>query len=278
MTRPLRLEFPGAVYHVTSRGDRSELIYRDDVDRRAWLDAMQLVCKRFNFLVHAFCQMSNHYHLVLETTEGNLSQGMRLLNGAYTQHFNRRHAVAGHLFQGRYNAILVQKESYLLELTRYVVLNPVRAGMVRSPHGWPWSSHHFMLARKPAPAWLATDWLLAHFGSARSDAARKYTAFIAEGIAADSPFTATSHRLILGDEAFVERHQKVSSLDPLRDVARTQRRAVVLSLEEYRALYADEQEAMARAYFSTAYSMAQIGGQFGVSARTVSRAVHKFEE
>ena len=132
MTRPLRLEFAGALYHVTSRGDHREAIYLDDIDRMAWLDILALVCKRFNFVIHAYCEMTNHYHVLIETIEGNLSQGMRQLNGLYTQHFNRRHRLVGHLFQGRYKAILVQKESYLLELTRYVILNPIRARMVRS--------------------------------------------------------------------------------------------------------------------------------------------------
>src|SRR4051812_12351362 len=124
MTRPLRLEFSGAVYHVTSRGDRQQTIYQDDADRVAWLEILGLVCVRFNFVIHSFCQMTNHYHLVVETADGNLSQGMRQLNGRYSQHFNRRHQLVGHLFQGRYKAILVQKESYLRELIRYVALNP----------------------------------------------------------------------------------------------------------------------------------------------------------
>ena len=132
MTRPLRLEFAGALYHVTSRGDRREDIYLSDEDRCDWLDVLGNACQRFNWVVHAFCQMSNHYHLLLKTVDGHLARGMRQLNGEYTQGFNRRHALVGHLFQGRYKAILVQKDSYLLELTRYIVLNPLRARMVTS--------------------------------------------------------------------------------------------------------------------------------------------------
>ena len=140
MARPLRLEFAGALDHVTSRGDRREAIYHDESDRGAWLEALGNVCERFNWVVHAYCQMTNHYHLLVETVEGNLSKGMRQLNGVYTQYFNRRHGLVGHLYQGRSKAILVQKETYLLELPRYVVLNPLRAGMVKSPENWPWSS------------------------------------------------------------------------------------------------------------------------------------------
>ena len=130
MARPLRLEFSGALYHVTSRGDRREDIYLDDADRGNYLSVLSEVCDRFNWLVHAYCLMSNHYHLLIETPDSNLAMGMRQLNGVYTQRFNRRHARVGHVFQGRYKAIIVQKDSYLLELARYIVLNPVRARMV----------------------------------------------------------------------------------------------------------------------------------------------------
>src|SRR5512142_907392 len=132
MARPLRLEFAGALYHVTSRGDGQEDVFTSDNDRAVFLDVLGQVCERFNWTVHAYCLMGNHYHLVLETPDGNLAKGMRQLNGVYTQRFNRQHKRVGHVFQGRYKAILEQKESYLLELARYVVLNPVRARMVRS--------------------------------------------------------------------------------------------------------------------------------------------------
>lgn len=141
MARPLRLELAGALYHVTSRGDGREDIYRSDEDRVAWLETLGQVCERFNWVCHAYCQMSNHYHLVIETPEANLSKGMRHLNGVYTQRFNRSHQRVGHVFQGRFKAILVEKDSYLLELARYVVLNPLRARMVRRLENWPWSSY-----------------------------------------------------------------------------------------------------------------------------------------
>ena len=138
----MRIEFRGAVYHVTSRGNTRQAIFRDDIDRIDFLEVLYSVVKRFNFIVHAYCMMRNHYHLLIETPDGNLSQGMRQLNGVYTQRFNRRHNRVGHVLQGRYKAILVEKNSYLLELARYVVLNPVRAaGIVKSPGDWKWSSY-----------------------------------------------------------------------------------------------------------------------------------------
>ena len=123
--------------HVTSRGDGHEDIYLSDDDRMAWLETLAQVCERFNWVCHAYCQMSNHYHLVVETPEANLSKGMRQLNGVYTQRFNRSHQRVGYVFQGRFKAILVEKDSYLLELVRYVVLNPLRARMVRRLTQWP---------------------------------------------------------------------------------------------------------------------------------------------
>ena len=132
---------------MTSRGDRREDIFDDDADRRRWLEIINAVCERFNWRIHAYCLMDNHYHLVVETIDGNLSKGMRQLNGVYTQYYNRRHDYSGHLFQGRYKAIHVDKDTYLLELTRYVVLNPIRARMVTEVGAWPWSSYSAMVGQ-----------------------------------------------------------------------------------------------------------------------------------
>lgn len=277
MTRPIRLEFSGALYHVTSRGDHSEAIFVDEQDRHAWLEILARVCSRFNFLVHAFCQMGNHYHMLVETIDGNLSRGMRQLNGVYAQHFNRRHRLVGHLFQGRYHAILVQKEAYLQELARYVVLNPVRAKLVAAPEDWLWSSHVYMLGKKDAAVWLDTDWLLGQFSATREKAVRAYSRFVTEGVGLASPLTGARHQLILGDDEFVERYRSLASDAPLSNVARVQRRAVALTLAEYQQQYPDRDHAMAMAYFSTVFTMAQIGSFFRVSQRTVCRAVQKFE-
>ena len=151
MARPLRIELSGGLYHVTSRGDRREVIYLDDSDRVNWLALLGHVCRRFNWACHAYCLMDNHYHIVVETAEGNLSKGMRQLNGVYTQYINRTYNRIGHVYQGRYKAILVEKEIYLLELARYVVLNPVRAGMVKDIEEWPWSSYPAMIGESSSP-------------------------------------------------------------------------------------------------------------------------------
>jgi REP element-mobilizing transposase RayT len=277
MARPLRLEFAGAVYHVTSRGDRREAIYLDDEDRQEWLAVLSLVCDRFNWVVHAYCQMTNHYHLLVETVEANLSAGMRQLNGLYTQRFNRRHGVVGHLYQGRYKAILVQKEAHLLELSRYVVLNPVRANMVKQIEDWQWSSYPLIIHDTFTPEWLDTDWLLGQFGKQRAAARRAYIQFVLEGIGEASPLLATKHQLLLGDDAFVKEHQANLHQNDLRELSIAHKRSMALSLADYEAQSENRNLAMATAYQSGAYTMAEIADYFGVHYMTVSRAVRAME-
>ncbi len=151
MSRPLRLEYAGALYHVTSRGNERKAIYLEDSDFSLFLEVLGEVCKQCNWVIHAWCLMTNHYHLVVETPDANLSTGMRQLNGIYTIRFNHQYGRVGHLFQGRYKGILVDKSAYLLELSRYVVLNSVRARIVSHPGLWPWSSYNSTLSLKPSP-------------------------------------------------------------------------------------------------------------------------------
>ncbi|MDZ7662082.1 MAG: transposase [Thiohalophilus sp.] len=215
MARPLRIEFAGALYHITSRGDRQEEIYLDDADRQTFLDILADVCDRFNWAVHAYCLMSNHYHLLVETPDANLASGMRQLNGVYTQRTNRRHHRVGHVFQGRYTAIIVQKENYLLELARYIVLNPVRARMVHSAQEWPWSSYRATAGQVTRPGWLTTDWILAAFGTRKSDAMHAYRTFVFEGKNQPSPWADLTNQVFLGDEAFVEKLQRKLETDKI---------------------------------------------------------------
>ncbi len=277
MARPLRLEFAGALYHITSRGDRREAIYRAADDREAWLEVLGNVCARFNWVVHVYCQMTNHYHVLVETIDGNLSRGMRQLNGRYTQRFNRRHGLVGHVLQGRYKAILVQKETYLLELTRYVVLNPLRAGMVNQPEDWPWSSYLAMIGEVSVPPWLEVDWLLGQFASQRKRAIQAYRRFVREGQGLPRPWDQVQHQLLLGDEAFVEQYKYQKHPEDLREVSKAQRRSMALSLNEYQHGSRSRKEAMTQAYLSGAYTMAEIGDHFGVHYMTVSRAVRELE-
>ncbi len=204
MTRPLRVEYEGAVYHVTSRGNARKQIYKDDKDRTAFLDILQQVNKRYNWICHAYCLMNNHYHLIIETPDGNLSQGMRQLNGVYTQAFNKRHRRVGHVYQGRYKAILIQKESHLLEVCRYVVLNPSRAKLVEKPADWRWSSYSATTGRgKPYPC-LTTDWVLGQFSRKRKQAEKAYREFVHAGIGEKDIWKDLKGQSILGEDGFVE--------------------------------------------------------------------------
>jgi len=157
MARPLRIEFEGAVYHVTSRGNAREDIFLSDSDREMFLKTLAHVVDRFGWVCHAYYLMGNHYHLMIETPQANLSRGMRQLNGIYTQRFNREYHRVGHVFQGRFKSILVEKDAYLLELSRYIVRNPVAAGMVNDVTAWPWSSYRATAGDISAPGFLRVD-------------------------------------------------------------------------------------------------------------------------
>lgn len=278
MSRPLRLELAGGVYHVTSRGDGREDIYLSDADRRAWLEVFGQACKRYNWVCHAWCQMTNHYHILIETPEANLAQGMRQLNGVYTQRFNRVHGRVGHVFQGRYKAILVERDSYLLELARYVVLNPLRAGMLKRLETWPWSIYLATCGQVPVPDWLQPDWILGQFGRQRARAIRQYIEFVHEGARLPSVWTQLQGQIYLGSEAFVKKMQtQIEKKPKLDEIPRAQRRTLTQPLTYFERSY-DRNEAIARAYISGQHTLAAIAEHFGVHYSTVSRLVKNYEE
>ncbi|MEP5764848.1 MAG: transposase [Halieaceae bacterium] len=271
MARPLRLEFAGALYHVTSRGDRREDIYEEDADRLAFLAVLDDVCNTYNWVCHAYCLMSNHYHLLIETPDANLSKGMRQLNGVYTQCFNRSHRRVGHVFQGRYKAILVEKQSYLLEVARYIVLNPVRAAMVPSAGEWPWSSYRAMVGCAESRSCLTMDWVLSAFGKRRLDAIERYKRFVAEGKGQPALWHHLKGQVFLGREAFVE--DMISLIDAdrdLSDVPSSQRRPSPMSLSIYCRRNPDRNSAIYEAYRSGGWTQKELGDYFGLHYSTVS--------
>lgn len=280
MARPLRIEYAGALYHVTSRGDRREDIYHNSEDREIWLGIFAQACSRFNWRCHAWCLMDNHYHILIETIEGNLSQGMRQLNGVYTQKSNRQHHRIGHVFQGRYKAILIQKDDYLLEVARYIVLNPVRAKMVNGLNDWSWSSYFSMIGKSESPEWLETDWVLSAFSDNREVAIAKYIDFVRAGVGRPSIWGGLKFQIYLGNDNFINKVQdKLLNLkdNKIKEVSRIQRRLLVKSLDWYEERASSRKEAMALAYASGGYSMKEIADEFDVHYSTVSRAVKVFE-
>lgn len=202
MSRPLRIEYPGAVYHVTARGNRRSNIFTDEEDNSVFLAILAETVKRFHVLCHGHCLMGNHYHLMLETIEGNLCRAMRHLNGAYTQTYNRKHRKCGHVFQGRYKAILIQKSSHLLEVCRYVVLNPVRAGIVDAPAEWPWSSYRSTAGMEMEPEHLTTGWVLSQFGEDVGTARVRYVEFVNDG-SSRKALGEVASGIVLGGSDFV---------------------------------------------------------------------------
>jgi REP element-mobilizing transposase RayT len=183
MARPLRLQFSGGVYHVTARGNDRQSIFRDDSDCACFLRVLDSTVARYHVRCHAYCLMGNHYHLLLETPEANLSPTMRQLNGVYAQRFNRRHERGGHLLQGRFGAQLVDGEAYFLAVCRYIVLNPVRAGLVAHPRQWRWSSFGPTAGETGRPPFLAVD-LVQTLAGAGFRGEGRYVAFVEAGIGA----------------------------------------------------------------------------------------------
>ena len=224
MSRPLRLEHPGALWHVTSRGNERREIFRDDRDRELFLEILGRVVAMFRWRLYAWVLMNNHYHLLLELPSRTL-WGMRQLNGIYTQRFNRRHGRSGYLMQGRFKGILVEKEAHLLELCRYVVLNPVRAGAARSARNWRWSSYRATAGHESAPEWLDRDGILSLFASRRAQAEGRYREFVSDGLRSGyAPWQTLTHQILLGGDEFVGKAERwMDGREKLPEIPRQQR-------------------------------------------------------
>jgi REP element-mobilizing transposase RayT len=281
MARSLRIEFPGALYHLTARGNARQSIFLDDEDRQRFLSVVERVVSRFHLDLYAYCLMDNHYHLLLETREANLSRAMRQLNGVYTQGFNRRHSQVGHVLQGRFKAILVDRDAYLLELCRYVVLNPVRSKITRKPDTYRWSSYRATAGRAAVPPFLAVDWVLAQFSKQRTAAQRRYERFVAEGMGQASPWEQLQGQVLLGAETFVERlRPALQDKRPNREIPRGQRfatRPALATLSGSGVLpdLARRNEAIRRAHLEHGYSLSAIGRALGSHYSTISRIVNR---
>jgi putative transposase len=234
MARPLRIEYPGCFYHVTSRGNEQKDIFKSRRDREKFLTYLQSSVERYGARIYAFCLMTNHYHLLIETPKGNLSQIMRHINGAYTTYFNVKRKRFGHLFQGRYKAIIVEVDEYALELSRYLHLNPVRAGMVKKPQDYEWSSYRCYTGLSAPPDWLSQHLILDHFGA--PDQQGKYRSFVETltGETYETPLKAVVASTLLGSPGFVsaifEKH--VGHLNADRSVPAVKQLSGQLTIEE----------------------------------------------
>ena len=238
MSRPLRIEFAGALYHITARGNAQQDIFLDAGDRENFLSLLQRSKDRHHWVCHAYCLMSNHYHLLIETQQPTLSKGMKFINGLYTQQFNRKHHRVGHVFQGRFKGILIESEPYLLEVARYIVLNPVRARMVRSAKDWPWSSYRATAGLSEAHPCLVTDWVLSNFAKNKKRAYEIYRQFVKEGKGQSSPWESLKNQIYLGSDQFVKDVQcKMDPEQSLEDIPKLQKQAPPKPLSYYQKKY-----------------------------------------
>jgi len=271
MSRPLRIEFSGAVYHITSRGDGREDIFLSDDDREVFLGVLENVVERFGWLCHAYCLMPNHYHLMIETPTANLSAGMRQLNGVYTQRFNRSHDQVGHVFQGRFKAILVEKDAHLLSLCSYIVRNPVAADMVDDVTAWHWSSYRATVGLAAIPAFLTVSWVLDQFGGDVG----KYRRFVADQGILGSPLKKSVMSNVLGSDQFRDQVQQHIHGDT--EVPRAQRFVRQKSLPELESATPDRRQWMAEAYRNHGYTMREIADYAQLHYSSVSKLIRSWE-
>jgi len=206
MTRPLRIAYPGAFYHITTRGNEKKDIYKSDRDRKKFLAYLESATERYGARIHVYCLMSNHYHLLMETPDGNLSEIMRHINGAYTNYYNIKRGRSGHLFQGRYRALLVEVDEYAEELSRYIHLNPVKAGIAEKPEDYIWSSYQDYIGTRKSPEWLVQDFILSYFGKKEVTARRGYKAFCEKTLGQNiqNPLQEVIGSTFLGSPAFID--------------------------------------------------------------------------
>jgi len=297
MARPLRIEYPGAYYHVTSRGNERKSIFRDERDRERFLDLLGRAAEQFHLRVHAYVLMGNHYHLLVETPRGELNRALRYLNGVYTQSFNRRHGRVGHLFQGRYKAILVEKDSYLLELSRYIHLNPWRLRESEDPFTYRWSSLRAYVGKAAIPPWLTVKEVLSYFGSKGK---KGYRGFALEGIkvGVKTPWEEVRGQTVIGSEGFVEetveRHLKgmgdKKELSGIREMVGARPEEVLRQVGKHFGIEGEEIRGREQRYTEPRYlasyllrrycfmSLREIGERVGLHYSAVGNAIRRVRE
>lgn len=297
MARPLRIEYPGAYYHVTSRGNEQKPIFRDNEDRRKFLDLLGRAAEQFHLRIHAYVLMGNHYHLLVETPREGLNRALRYLNGVYTQSFNRRHGRVGHLFQGRYKAILVDRDSYLLELSRYIHLNPWRLRRSEEPFAYRWSSLRAYAGKAAIPPWLTLKDVLSYFGSKGK---KGYRGFVLEGIkmGVKTPWKEVQGQAVIGSEGFVEemvkKHLKgmgdKKEVSGIREIVGARPEEVLRQVGKYFGIEGGEISGRGQRYTEPRYlasyllrryclmSLREIGERVGLHYSAVGNAIRRVRE
>ncbi|MBI5194784.1 MAG: transposase [Nitrospirae bacterium] len=233
MARPLRIEYEGALYHIAARGNERNPIYRGEGDYQKFLEILSKLPLRYGIILHGYVLMENHYHLLIETPKGNITKTMHWLNATYTGFFNQKYKRAGHLFQGRYKGLLIEKERYLVAVSRYIHLNPVRALMVRKPEGYRWSSYTEYIGKEKKSKWLRCDWILGQYSLDDTRARKQYKAFVEEGLTLnENPFKELKGRLILGNEDLINGIKKRIKLKRHREIPESKRLVKSIKYED----------------------------------------------
>ena len=289
MARPLRITYPGAFYHITSRGNERKDVFKSKRDREKFLEYLESASQRYDAAVHAYCLMDNHYHLLMETPSGNMPQIMRHINGAYTTYFNVKRQRSGHLFQGRYKAILIDIDEYAKELSRYIHLNPVRAKMVENPEEYDWSSYQYYIGRQKPPEWLYRGFILGYFGQKISTAQKQYKQFVdmLSEQEYESPLIEVVSSTILGAPDFIAfiKDRYLKDKKPDKDLPALKELSKKASMsdifDEVESVF-EKDQALARnvkLYFCqryTAKKLKDIGKHFGIGESGVSQACRRF--
>lgn len=288
MARPLRIEYKSAFYHITARGNERKEIFRDDKDRQRFLDYLETSVNRYKAIIHVYCLMGNHYHLLLSTPDGNLSKIMHHINGGYTTYFNKRHKRSGHLFQGRYKAILVDADPYAGELSRYIHLNPVRAGMVRQAQQYRWTSYAAYTGKTKKSPWLTVDWLLQYFGKKTAEARKAYRFFVETKFDSnEDPLKNTTSTLILGTAEFIDNirdkylleKKKGRDIPALRELTKISLDAIIKAVDQTcgGVPYITRKAAIYISHHYSGRTLREIGHRFGVGESAVAQASRRFE-
>ncbi|MBT4162648.1 MAG: addiction module toxin RelE [Gammaproteobacteria bacterium] len=278
MSRPVRIEFPGASYHVTNKGRDGQIVFRDDDDRGAFLNVLENVVERFEWLIHSYILMTDHYDLVVEVPGANLSKGMRQLNGVYTQHFNRRHGQEGPIFQGRFKSVLFEKKNYLLPVCRHVVINPARETESNNYASYKWSSYRALAGQVKVPTLLHKDDVLANFSKRDKDAQRKYREYVKQGMGMESPLASRTSQVLLGSTKFLNEMQPILQGERLSKrgpkSAKRRRSLNVLFKKVDVKTRPERNELIKKAHLDHGYTLMEIGDHLGLHYTTVSKVIN----
>lgn len=279
MTRPLRIQYPGAMYHIISRGIGRMTIFHNEKDWKKFIQFMERVIKKYNWICHAYCLMGSHYHLLLETPDANMAVGMKYLNQLYSQFYNWKYQRVGPVLQGRYKAWLVEREEKFLDNCRYIVSNPVEAKMVEHPSDWPWSSFRATRGLERVPDFLETDFLLNHFSSSRKKAQKIYEDFVLAGIGTESPLKEAKNQIFLGSDSFIaEAMQYVNGNDEMNNIPKVQKLSGRPTLEDIlvnaqTTSKENRNRLILYAHDNHAYTQRDIGKHLGLHPGYISRII-----